>query len=310
RFAELKAVLYIKKKVSLNESSLINQPMVIGFFKPVVLVPIGLLSGLPPKEVEAILLHELAHIRRNDYLINLLQSFLETIFFFNPFFYWLSSMIRNEREHCCDALAIKHTGSKKTFVQALLSFHEQATPSPYVMALMGRNSLLVERVNRIVSGKTNRISPLEKFIVAACYALLFVSLVSFSFMNKKDKPPSEMVKSVVEPPRLNSHPSQPTINKDTTVSLAVTARRTDTIPRNASKEFLDGYKAGYNYKHQQPGLADKKRKQLEAELSKRTDPTITRTTQAGPGITTTVTQSEANRKRKIEEALIAERKDN
>ena len=77
----LKAVLGIRKKIDLHESCLINQPIVIGFFKPVILVPLGLLNGLRSQEVEAILLHELAHIRRNDYLVNLFQSLLETVFF-------------------------------------------------------------------------------------------------------------------------------------------------------------------------------------------------------------------------------------
>jgi beta-lactamase regulating signal transducer with metallopeptidase domain len=137
RFDELRISVGIKTNVILNESSIISQPLVVGVLKPLVLVPVGFLNGLSPKEVEAILLHELAHVRRNDYLVNLLQNFIETIFFFNPFVYWLSALIRNEREHCCDAIAIQHSGSKKIFLDALLSVQQLVQLPPYALGVLG-----------------------------------------------------------------------------------------------------------------------------------------------------------------------------
>jgi beta-lactamase regulating signal transducer with metallopeptidase domain len=83
-----------------------------------------MLTTLPASEIEAILLHELAHIRRRDYLVNLLQSFSDIIFFFNPAVLWLSSLIRDERENCCDDIAIGEVKNKKQFIHALLSFQE------------------------------------------------------------------------------------------------------------------------------------------------------------------------------------------
>jgi len=90
--------------------------MVIGLVKPAILVPLGLLSNLPPGQVEAVLLHELAHIRRKDYLVNLLQSFAEAIFFFNPAVLWISSLIREERENCCYDIAIGGIKNKNKFI--------------------------------------------------------------------------------------------------------------------------------------------------------------------------------------------------
>jgi bla regulator protein BlaR1 len=84
----------LNRAIQLAETSRIQVPMVIGFFKPVILIPTAMLSGLSPEQIETILVHELAHIRRNDYIINLFQTILESIFFFNPFVWFLSGIIR------------------------------------------------------------------------------------------------------------------------------------------------------------------------------------------------------------------------
>ena len=101
RVSELQASLKIKRGVQLLESKLVTVPSVTGLFKPVILVPVGLLNNIPQDQVEAILLHELAHIRRSDYAVNLMQTFIEILFFFNPGILWISSLLRDERENCC-----------------------------------------------------------------------------------------------------------------------------------------------------------------------------------------------------------------
>jgi bla regulator protein blaR1 len=106
RLAQLCRDWQIDKTVSLLESTFIKLPVVYGQLKPVILVPLGFLTQLPPAEIESILLHELAHIRRSDYLVNLLQNLIEAIFFFNPGLLWMSKLMRDERENCCDDLAI------------------------------------------------------------------------------------------------------------------------------------------------------------------------------------------------------------
>lgn len=178
RFEELQQKLYIRNAVRLFESGTIKVPVVLGLFKPVVLVPVGMFNGLPANEVEAILLHELAHIKRADYFVNMLQQFVETALFFNPAILWLSNVIREERENCCDDLAIGVTNNKIEFVNALVSFQEYATSLTDVqLALVSRKYPLLNRVQRIISSKSSSLNLVEKCIFSVGFCL-FV-LLSF-----------------------------------------------------------------------------------------------------------------------------------
>ena len=94
-------------------------PTVIGWLKPVVLLPASALAALTPQQLEAILAHELAHIRRHDYLVNLLQTLVETLLFYHPAVWWLSRRIRIERENCCDDLAVSLCGDPVAYAAAL-----------------------------------------------------------------------------------------------------------------------------------------------------------------------------------------------
>lgn len=177
KIAALTQQLQIKRTVILLESGITKIPVVIGHLKPVIYMPLGLLAQLPPDQVEAVLLHELAHIRRNDYLINLFQNLAETIFFFNPGLLWVSSLIKQEREHCCDDIALDHTGNKKQFIQALISFKEHVLYGKnYAMAFPGRNNHLLQRVTRLIQNRNNSLSGPEKIFLAGslfiCFALL------------------------------------------------------------------------------------------------------------------------------------------
>ncbi|MEO6630246.1 MAG: M56 family metallopeptidase, partial [Mucilaginibacter sp.] len=124
RLAQLSAQLKIKQVIGIVESGIAKVPMVIGHFTPLILIPVGFINALSVDEVEAILVHELAHIRRRDYLVNLLQSFMEIVFFFNPAVIWISQLIKAERENCCDDIALEQAGSKFGYIQALLSCQE------------------------------------------------------------------------------------------------------------------------------------------------------------------------------------------
>src|SRR5262245_32870159 len=112
--------LRVTRPVRLLESALVKVPMVIGWLRPVILLPVGALSGLTPQQLEAIIAHELAHIRRHDYLINLLQALIETLLFYHPAVWWVSRRIRQEREHCCDDLAVAVCGDACAYARALL----------------------------------------------------------------------------------------------------------------------------------------------------------------------------------------------
>ena len=114
----------IKKSVRLLESIHNTSPIVIGWVRPAILIPASVVSGLTAREMEAILVHELAHIGRHDYLVNMIQAIIETVLFYHPAVWWLSNRVREEREHCCDDVAIEVCGDRKTFVHALAKLEE------------------------------------------------------------------------------------------------------------------------------------------------------------------------------------------
>ncbi|MGN6292377.1 MAG: M56 family metallopeptidase [Chitinophagaceae bacterium] len=175
----------IKQMVAVAESGLAKVPMVIGHLKPIILIPAGLITAMPPAEIEAILLHELAHIRRRDYLVNLLQNLVEIIFFFNPAVLWISSLIKAERENCCDDITLKQTDSKAAYIRALLSCQEyQSQTSRFAMAL-GRRKNLLGRVSRMVSSRNHSLSILEKSLLTVC--LVTAGLVFAAFSDKETK---------------------------------------------------------------------------------------------------------------------------
>lgn len=150
RFGVLTAKLKIYQSIELKESAKILTPMVIGTLQPVVLIPIGLLTGFPTSQIEAILAHELAHIRRYDYLVNMLQSFVEVVFFFHPALWWLSERVRIEREHCCDDLAVEVCGDRMSLAHALVGIAEWKTNHSLAMAFASKKPLLLQRVKRVM----------------------------------------------------------------------------------------------------------------------------------------------------------------
>jgi beta-lactamase regulating signal transducer with metallopeptidase domain len=185
RMSSLCEKLQLKRAVTLLESGYVKVPVVIGHLKPVILIPVGLIAGIPAAQVEAVLLHELAHIHRNDYMVNFLQNITETVFFFNPGLLWISSLLREERENCCDDMAIAQTNNKENFVQALISFKEYSANAPaYAVAFSGQKSTLLNRVMRIVYQENKTIGIKESGIFIA--ALIALSLTAFTLYPVKE----------------------------------------------------------------------------------------------------------------------------
>lgn len=178
RLEALSHAIQLDKRIVLLESQLVKVPSVTGFFKPIILLPIGLLSQLPQDQVEAILLHELAHIRRKDYFVNLLQSFAEIVFFFNPGVLWLSSLIKEERENCCDDIAVSVTKCKAKFVHALVSFQEyNMKNNELIMGFGGKKNHLLNRAKRIINNDVKSLNTVEKtFLSIAVFSVVFVMI--------------------------------------------------------------------------------------------------------------------------------------
>ena len=122
----------------------------VGWLRPVVLMPASALIGLGADQIEALLAHELAHIRRNDYLVNLFQTAAETLFFFHPAIWWLNGRIREERENCCDDLAVEVCGNRRAYARALTDLEQLRGTAPRFAMAAGGGSLL-RRVERLLN---------------------------------------------------------------------------------------------------------------------------------------------------------------
>ena len=141
--------LGLRRVVTVLQSTLVPAPVVIGYVRPVILLPVSLLTSIPPSQLEAILAHELAHIRRHDFVINLLQTLMETLFFYHPAVWWLSHRIRIEREHCCDDLVVASIGNTLEYGRALLAIAE-LRGNRSLFALGAADGSLRSRVRRIL----------------------------------------------------------------------------------------------------------------------------------------------------------------
>ncbi len=172
--------LGIKRNIELLESKLVSIPVTIGQLKPIILMPIGTLTGIPSSQLEAILAHEIAHIRRADYLINIFQSVIEVLFFFNPSVWWISGIIRDERENICDDLAVEVCGESLTLVKALVTVSElNYTNKNLVMAALGNKNKLYRRINRMTGGNKLKSSANKLFAVS----FVMIAVISLGFFS-------------------------------------------------------------------------------------------------------------------------------
>jgi beta-lactamase regulating signal transducer with metallopeptidase domain len=176
---ELSDGLGIRQQVSILRTTVLRSPVTFGYFKPVVLLPIALINQLNPEEVEAIVLHELAHIARRDWLMQLVQTIVEALFYFHPVVWWLSSVIRHERERCSDELAVSLMPHNRiAYARALLRVQEYAQSSHATPALalaatgnpsrwFQRRTYLLERVQIILLQSSQQKSMLmERMLIS------------------------------------------------------------------------------------------------------------------------------------------------
>jgi bla regulator protein BlaR1 len=239
RLQNLTRKLGIKEMILLAESAIAQAPVVIGFFKPVILIPIGMFGGLSTEQLESIIIHELIHIRRRDYLVNLLQSMLEAVYFFNPFVWVISGIIRREREHCCDDAVIKVHGNALAYAQALTAL-EEARLSRIGLALSfaDNKKQLLNRIKRIMEKSVQSYSGRERIVPAI---LLITGLICASWLTIQKKESgrdlgkqSELVKEIP-------------VSADTTIKIEVSGRyykkTVTTVDKdgNPHEEVTEGY---------------------------------------------------------------------
>jgi GWxTD domain-containing protein len=148
-FHDLSRRLGVVRPVSLMNSALVQVPTVIGWLRPAVLLPVECLTGLSTIQIEAIFAHELAHIRRHDYLVSVFQSIVEAVLFYHPAVWWVSEQVRREREDCCDDVAVKISGDSLAYAKALSFLEERRGSSPAV-ALGESGGVLAMRIKRLL----------------------------------------------------------------------------------------------------------------------------------------------------------------
>ena len=224
--------LKIKTNVAFYLSHQVNVPLVIGFIKPVVLFPVAFATQLDLVHVEAILIHELGHIRRNDYLLNILKTAMETILFFNPFTWLCSNLIQRERENACDDLVLHQTHTPLTYAHALLQIEmlkEKGTPV-FSMAAGGNNHHLYQRIKRITDMKTTYNTAKQQLFAIG---ITIVTLLSLAWVNPlKSEPVPDLkikavaeVSTVIETAPVTAFSIIPVQNQDTTIKKAKTVTK-------------------------------------------------------------------------------------
>jgi beta-lactamase regulating signal transducer with metallopeptidase domain len=181
-FQRISQALGLNRNIALRLSTAIDSPMTMGTLRAIVLLPLSAVTLLGPDELEVVLAHELAHVRRADFFWNILQTIAETLFFFHPAVWWLNARIRHERELCCDDLALKVCPNPIVYAHALVHLEEQRSRHlRLAMALDGHQShaTLLSRIARILGEPMTRIPShrFRPFSLAAAIAGLLVLLV-------------------------------------------------------------------------------------------------------------------------------------
>ena len=200
RFEQLISKIGLSEKIKLVVSTTTNVPMAIGCFRPIVLIPISMLSGLTPHQLDLLLLHELAHIKRHDYLVNFMQTLVEILFFYHPCVYWISKQMRNEREYCSDDMAIALGGDAITYAHTLadtasLCQHENKCRHA-TMAMAASGGDLKQRVIRLIDGQHHHCiaqSPLSKSLASLTVLSGFILCCSLSLFTIKNYSTSDMI---------------------------------------------------------------------------------------------------------------------
>jgi len=174
KLAQLSSRMEVTRPVQLLESCLIDVPLALGHLRPIILFPIGLFSGLSVIQIEIILMHELAHLRRHDYLVNAVQRLIESFFFYHPATWWISSVMSNEREHCCDDVVVSTIGNAHEYALALIALEENRFSSREpALAVTGGN--LMKRIHRLLH-PSRSISALAPLVAVAILIAAAVSM--------------------------------------------------------------------------------------------------------------------------------------
>jgi beta-lactamase regulating signal transducer with metallopeptidase domain len=223
----------LNKKISLYLSHHIDVPVAIGYLKPAIYLPFSIVN-LTPEQVEAILLHELAHIKRNDFLVNIIQIITETILFFNPCVWWMSKKIRSERENCCDDLVLS-LATPRLYAEALLALEENRLhKSRFVLAARNKKQELFHRIKRIMEMKTKKLNVMQKLLVLVILTGSIFSIAWLSPESKTDHIPGP------DSIQVNTPAHQAVVKHPDTIRVLTLSPRAITPPDPAFPDTIPG----------------------------------------------------------------------
>jgi len=187
--AALAERLGVKRAVRISESILVQVPTMIGWLKPVILLPATALTGLDEMQLRAMIAHELAHIKRHDYLVNIVQTAFEILGFYHPAVWWMSRQIRIERENCCDDMAAELLQDRTAYAKALFSM-EEIRIQQLALAMRASGGSLIDRIGRLL-GKSETVGPKSGWIAILTISFVVVFLISTAVaMNNRSVQPS------------------------------------------------------------------------------------------------------------------------
>jgi beta-lactamase regulating signal transducer with metallopeptidase domain len=228
----------IDRHVRVFASTLVRVPTVVGYLRPVILLPASVITGLAPAYLDAVLAHELAHVRRHDYLVNVVQSLVETLLFYHPAVWWCSRQIRIEREHCCDDMVVEAGGNRVAYAAALTQLEELRGLQP-MLSLNASGGRLIDRIRRLLGESPMKERRSTTWTIAAALAVVTAIVVT---PGRSVADASELVTSLQsESPQLNPTqvPAPLDYVRQTQEALETLARETKGIavfPEQASPQ--------------------------------------------------------------------------
>jgi len=257
------AMLNIGSKVNVGMSKLVDVPCMIGHFKPLILLPVTLCTYLSAAEIEAILLHELAHIKRNDYLVNFVQQLLTVLLFFNPCAMLINRVINEERENCCDDMVVEACESPALYAKALLKL-EQNRQDGWKLALAanGKKFNLLHRIERIMKNKTPTPGLRPALLAMFMFAICIGSAVLLKPEIAQGKLSVKAIKPVINKALMLLAP------KTTAGTQAANIAEINSAPSRQSMEAIDTNRDDHSNDYQLFGYGDAKMDSLSAELAR------------------------------------------
>jgi beta-lactamase regulating signal transducer with metallopeptidase domain len=201
---ELREVLSLDTPVDVRRSAAAHVPMVLGWRRPVILLPNTALAALTSAELRAVLAHELAHVARRDYLANLLQLLAESVIFFHPAARWVARRIRVEREYCCDDAAIRVAGDRAVYAHALAALDDARSDCRLAVAAV--SGTLVDRIARIAGRPRGFLTGVRGALVMVAATAVAAALIALTFALPPTVPPGAKVRSQRPPAGAGIHP--------------------------------------------------------------------------------------------------------